>query len=65
MSGGDGLFYIIAEDLLETVYNINKKKKADTIYKIDCYLKGSELVGLKYEPLFNYFSDGYNPCCSI
>ena len=50
-------FYIIAEDLLDKVYGINKKKPAITIYKIESTIMGSDLIGLKYEPLFNYFSN--------
>jgi isoleucyl-tRNA synthetase len=48
-------FFILAEDLVEKVYGINKKKKAEDFYKIDSSYLGSELMGLRYKSLFNYF----------
>lgn len=44
-------FYILAECRITSLY----KKKED--YKIVEKIKGSELLGLEYEPLFPYFSE--------
>lgn len=48
-------FFILAEDLLKQVYGINKKKNSTNYFTIDSTYFGSELIGLKYESLFNYF----------
>lgn len=48
-------FFIVAEDLIQTVYGINKKKNPKNFYKIDSTYLGSELVGLKYKSIFNYY----------
>ncbi|AOA65214.1 Isoleucyl-tRNA synthetase [Komagataella phaffii CBS 7435] len=47
--------YILLESLLKTLYRKPKNEK----YKIVEKIKGSELVGLKYQPLFNYFYDKF------
>jgi len=43
-------YYILAKELLTTYY------KDETDYRIVSEMKGSELAGLKYEPLFPYFA---------
>jgi len=43
-------YYILAKELLTTYY------KNETDYRIVSEMKGSELAGLKYEPLFPYFA---------
>jgi isoleucyl-tRNA synthetase len=48
--------YVLAESRLAHVYkNPNKNPSYQLLRKV----KGSDLVGLKYEPLFDYFVDGY------
>ena len=46
-----GKNYILLEKLLGTLYKDPKKAK----FKILQKLKGSEMLGWKYEPLFDYF----------
>lgn len=46
----DGTTYILAKDRVQSYY----RKESD--YKSISYVKGSDLVGLKYEPLFPYFA---------
>ena len=46
----DGEIFIIAKVLADTVFK-------DTEHKIEKTFKGSELVGLEYEPIFKYFND--------
>lgn len=50
----NGKFYILAKDCLGTYY------KNDEGYEIVQTVKGSELAGKKYCPLFNYFKDQEN-----
>jgi isoleucyl-tRNA synthetase len=50
-----GDYYILLESLLTTLYKNPKKEKFKVVEKI----KGTELAGLKYEPLFNYFYDEF------
>ncbi|KAI9297973.1 isoleucyl-tRNA synthetase [Neoconidiobolus thromboides FSU 785] len=50
-----GKIYIILEKQLGILYKDVKKAKFEVLQKY----KGSELVGLKYEPLFNYFYEEY------
>ncbi|CAI4037173.1 hypothetical protein SMKI_02G0370 [Saccharomyces mikatae IFO 1815] len=45
-------YFILLESLIKTLYKKPKNEK----YKIVEKIKGSDLVGLKYEPLFPYFS---------
>lgn len=45
--------FILLESLLKTLY----KKPASAKFKIVDRIKGAELKGLKYVPLFNYFYD--------
>ncbi|KAG0666464.1 isoleucine--tRNA ligase [Monosporozyma unispora] len=48
-------YYILLESLIKTLY----KKPKDAKYKIVEKIKGSDLVGLTYEPLFPYFYEQY------
>lgn len=50
-----GVNYILLEGLLTTLYKNPKKEK----YKIVERIKGSDLKGLEYEPLFDYFADKF------
>lgn len=47
--------YILIESLLKTLY----KKPAAAKYKVVQRMKGKELEGLKYLPLFDYFYEAY------
>lgn len=47
--------YILLESLITTLYKNPKKEKFKVIERI----KGSDLKGLKYEPLFNYFYEEF------
>lgn len=51
-----GNVYVLAESRLVQLYKNPKKKKGFEILK---KVKGKELVGLSYEPLFPYFVDQY------
>ncbi|RYP14373.1 hypothetical protein DL765_006418 [Monosporascus sp. GIB2] len=50
-----GINYILLEKLLTTLYKDPKKAK----YKIVEKVKGSDMVGWKYEPLFDYFVEEF------
>ncbi|KAJ8123385.1 hypothetical protein ONZ43_g658 [Nemania bipapillata] len=50
-----GHHYILLEKLLTTLYKDPKKAK----YKVVSRLKGKEMEGWKYEPLFDYFYDEF------
>ncbi|KAK5661024.1 hypothetical protein OQA88_12403 [Cercophora sp. LCS_1] len=50
-----GKNYILLEKLLGTLYKDPKKAKFKIVEKI----KGKDMKGWKYEPLFNYFYDEY------
>ena len=50
-----GKNYILLESLLKTLYKDLKKAK----YKIIERLKGSDMLGWRYEPLFDYFYDEF------
>ncbi|RYO93361.1 hypothetical protein DL766_000751 [Monosporascus sp. MC13-8B] len=50
-----GINYILMEKLLTTLYKDPKKAK----YKIVEKIKGSDMVGWKYEPLFDYFVEEF------
>ena len=50
----EGTVYILAEARLSAYY------KKEEQYEIIKRLKGSDLKGIKYEPLFNYFADHEN-----
>lgn len=47
--------YILLEQLLKTLY----KKPAAAKYKVVEKIKGKELAGLKYKPIFDYFYDNF------
>ncbi|GME99079.1 unnamed protein product [Ambrosiozyma monospora] len=47
--------YIMLESLIKTLY----KKPKDHKYKVVGKVKGSELVGMKYKPLFDYFYEEF------
>lgn len=51
-----GEFYILAEALLDKVFKKSKKDK-EPKYEIIKSLKGKDLLGEEYEPLFPYFED--------
>ncbi|CCC70327.1 hypothetical protein NCAS_0E02570 [Naumovozyma castellii] len=48
-------YYILLESLIKSLY----KKPKDEKYKVVEKIKGSDLVGLKYEPLFPYFAEEF------
>ncbi|CAI4056020.1 hypothetical protein SUVZ_02G0400 [Saccharomyces uvarum] len=48
-------YFILMESLIKTLY----KKPKDEKYKVVEKIKGSDLVGLKYEPLFPYFTEEF------
>jgi len=50
-----GKNYILLEKLLGTLYKDPKKAKFKVVEKI----KGKDMLGWQYEPLFNYFYDEY------
>ncbi|GMG33619.1 unnamed protein product [Ambrosiozyma monospora] len=47
--------YIMLESLIKTLY----KKPKDHKFKVVGKVKGSELVGMKYKPLFDYFYEEF------
>ncbi|KAF2114605.1 tRNA synthetases class I-domain-containing protein [Lophiotrema nucula] len=53
-----GKHYILLEALLRTLYKDPKKAK----FKIVQKLKGKEMEGWKYEPLFDYFYEEFKDC---
>ena len=50
-----GKYYILLESLMKTIYKDPKKAK----YKISERFKGSDMLGWKYEPPFDYFYDDF------
>lgn len=50
-----GKYFILLESLLTTLYKKPKKEKLKVVEKI----KGKDLVGLKYKPLFNFFYEDF------
>ncbi|KAJ9080766.1 isoleucine--tRNA ligase [Entomophthora muscae] len=50
-----GSVYVLLQKLLGSIYKDPKKAKFQVLEKI----KGSDLVGLEYEPLFPYFAEQY------
>lgn len=48
-------YYILIESLIKTLY----KKPQSEKYKVVERFQGKDLVGLKYEPLFDYFFDQF------
>ncbi|CCH62703.1 hypothetical protein TBLA_0I00400 [Henningerozyma blattae CBS 6284] len=49
------MYFYTLESLIKTLY----KKPAAEKYKVVEKVKGSDLVGMKYKPLFNYFYDDW------
>lgn len=52
----DGKYYIMEKTLVSSVYKVPKNQKPADFYEIVSEFQGSELVGLDYEPLFNYMT---------
>lgn len=50
-----GKYFILLESLIGALYKKPKTEKFKIVEKI----KGSELVGLQYEPIFNYFFEAH------
>lgn len=50
-----GKHYILLESLMKTLYKDPKKAK----FKVVSRLKGSDMLGWRYEPLFDYFYDEF------
>lgn len=48
-------YFILLESLIKTLYKKPKTEKFKVVEKI----KGADLVGLKYEPLFPYFANAF------
>ncbi|KAK9721381.1 isoleucine--tRNA ligase [Basidiobolus ranarum] len=53
--GETGHIYILLEKRLEILYKNPKKAKFEVLEKY----KGKDLLGLEYEPLFNYFAEEF------
>nr|QBK88446.1 MAG: isoleucyl-tRNA synthetase [Mimivirus LCMiAC01] len=54
----NGQYYIIAKNTIANIYSKSKKKKKQDIsnkYTVVEKMKGNELKGLEYEPLFDYY----------
>lgn len=49
--------FILCEKLLSTLYKDAAKAKKEKKYEVLETYKGKDLVGLQYEPLFNYFKE--------
>ena len=56
-----GKQYILLEGGLSTLYKDLKKAK----YKILKKIKGKDMIGWKYEPLFPYFKDTFSDCFQV
>ncbi|KAL7623498.1 hypothetical protein AAE478_007181 [Parahypoxylon ruwenzoriense] len=56
-----GKKYILLESGLSMLYKDKKKAK----YKIVGKIKGKEMIGWKYEPLFRYFVDQFSDCFQV
>lgn len=52
-----GKIYILLEKLLSTIYKKPAKEKLTVLERV----KGKDLVGLEYEPLFPFFVDEWKP----
>jgi isoleucyl-tRNA synthetase len=50
-------FYILAEDLVKSIYAISKKNLAKDLFSIEETYLGSELIGIKYESVFSYYNN--------
>jgi len=51
------LTYIMAEGLIPSIF----KEEVEILARY----KGSELIGLRYQPIFNYYADREQPCFSV
>ena len=62
-----GKQYILFESGIPALYKPTKggKKDQKEEYKIVNKMKGKDLIGLKYEPLFPYFKDSYAECFQV
>lgn len=58
-----GRNYILTESGLSMLYKDPKKGKSK--YKILMKFKGKDMIGWKYEPLYNYFTDTFSDCFQI
>ncbi len=56
-----GKQYILLESGLSVLYKDSKKAK----YKVLKKIRGSDMVGWKYEPLFRYFVDQFSDCFQV
>ncbi|KAI1136218.1 isoleucyl-tRNA synthetase [Hypoxylon sp. FL0543] len=56
-----GKQYILLESGLSMLYKDKKKAK----YKVVGKLKGKEMIGWKYEPLFRYYADQFADCFQV
>ncbi|KAK2740126.1 hypothetical protein FQN57_006241 [Myotisia sp. PD_48] len=56
-----GRSYILLESGLSALYKDPKKAK----YKIIEKIMGKDMIGLKYDPLFDYFRDDYSDCFQV
>ncbi|KAI6086772.1 isoleucyl-tRNA synthetase [Hypoxylon rubiginosum] len=56
-----GKHYILLESGLSMLYKDKKKAK----YKVISKIKGKEMIGWKYEPLFRYFVDQFADCFQV
>ncbi|KAI2615725.1 isoleucyl-tRNA synthetase [Hypomontagnella submonticulosa] len=56
-----GKQYILLESGLSMLYKDKKKAK----YKVVGKLKGKDMIGWKYEPLFRYFIDQFSDCFQV
>lgn len=56
-----GSHYILMESGLSMLYKDPKKAKYTVVKK----MRGKDLIGWKYEPLFNYFAEKYSDCFQV
>ena len=56
----DGYTYILAKELVESVLSCVESEEGQKKYEILETFKGSDLVGMKYEPLYPYAIDIIN-----
>ncbi|ERT00896.1 hypothetical protein HMPREF1624_02130 [Sporothrix schenckii ATCC 58251] len=56
-----GRFYMLLEGCLSTLYKDPKKAKYKVVHKI----MGSDMVGWRYKPLFEYFTSTFADCFQV
>ncbi|TLS21617.1 uncharacterized protein PpBr36_09555 [Pyricularia pennisetigena] len=56
-----GMYFIILESLLSSLYKDLKKAK----YKVVAKIPGKDMIGWKYEPLFRYFANDFSDCFEV